>query len=153
MASKAESHVSTDHEEIRRWAEVRGGQPACVEGTGDEGDIGVLRLDFPGYGGEETLQHIGWDDWFNKFDGRELALLFQEQTAGGAQSNFNKLISREMAEESGSRSRSKGSTSTHRKSTAKKAAAKKAAAGRKTTRKSASKKATAGRKKTRKSTR
>jgi hypothetical protein len=158
MASKAESHVSTDHEEIRRWAEARGGQPACVKGTGGEGDIGMLRLDFPGYGGEESLQHIGWDDWFQKFDERELALLFQEQTAGGAQSNFNKLISRETAEESRSRSRSKGRTTTHRKSTPKKRApAKKAAAGRKTTRKSAAKKATAGptagRKKTRKSTR
>jgi len=66
---------------------------------------------------------------FQKFDERELALLFQEQTAGGAQSNFNKLISRETAEESGSRSRSKGSTTTHRKRTPKKTAAKKSDGG------------------------
>lgn len=152
MASKAESHVSTNREEIRRWAEARGGQPACVKGTGSEGDIGVLRLDFPGYGGEESLQHIGWDDWFDKFEERKLALLYQEQTAGGAQSNFNKLISRETAEESRSGSRSKGSAPAHRKSTPRKTASKKATAKRSSGSKTAAK-STRNRKTTRKSAR
>ena len=107
MATRAASHVTTDHDEIRRWAEARGGQPACVKGTGGGGDVGMLRLDFPGYSGEESLQHIDWDEWFDKFDERSLALLYQETTAGGAQSNFNKLVSRETAEaeESGGRRR------------------------------------------------
>ena len=99
MSANAQSHVTTDHEEIRRWAEKRGGQPACVKGTGGDGDVGMLRIDFPGYSGEESLQHISWDDWFEKFDDRNLALLFQEKTAGGAESSFNKLVSRETAEE------------------------------------------------------
>ncbi len=98
--TSATADITTDHEKIRRWAEERGGQPACVKGTGGHGDIGMLRIDFPGYSGEESLQHIGWDDWFDKFDERKLALLYQEQTAGGAQSNFNKIISRETAEHS-----------------------------------------------------
>ena len=46
MAKSAESKVSTDHEEIRRWAEERGAKPSCVRGTGGEGDIGMIRLDF-----------------------------------------------------------------------------------------------------------
>ena len=95
--SRAQANVTTDHDEIRRWAEARDAQPACVKGTGNKGDIGMLRLDFPGYGGEESLQHIGWDEWFDKFDARKLALLYQQQTAGGAQSNFNKLVSRATA--------------------------------------------------------
>lgn len=99
MSTNAESHVTTDHEEIRKWAEKREGHPACVKGTGGEGDVGMLRIDFPGYSGEESLQHICWEDWFAKFDERGLALLFQEKTAGGAESNFNKLVSRETAEE------------------------------------------------------
>jgi len=87
----------TEHEQIRQWAEERGGTPACVRGTGDRGDIGMLRLDFPGYSGQQSLQPISWDDWFEKFDERGLALIVQDKTARGEKSNFNKLISREGA--------------------------------------------------------
>ncbi len=89
------SHPLTDPEEIRRWAEERGAKPACVRGTGGKGDIGMLRLDFPGYSGEESLEPISWDDWLEKFDERGLALLVQDTTASGQRSNFNKLVSRE----------------------------------------------------------
>src|SRR5579884_708891 len=105
------SKTTQDHEEIRRWAEERGARPACVKGTGGEGDIGMLRLDFPGYSGEETLQHITWEEWFDKFDERNLALLYQEETAEGERSNFNKIVSAETAQaaEPGSH-RKRGST-------------------------------------------
>lgn len=96
--SKAESKVTFDHKEIRRWAEERHAKPACVKGTGGEGDIGMIRLDFPGYSGEQSLEHISWNEWFEKFDERNLALLYQETTAGGEKSNFNKIVSRETAE-------------------------------------------------------
>src|SRR5205085_4958967 len=88
------SKATTDHEQIRRWAEERGAHPACVRGTGGKGDIGMLRLDFPGYTGEDKLQPIGWDEFFKKFDQRRLALVYQEKTARGQKSNFNKLVSR-----------------------------------------------------------
>jgi hypothetical protein len=96
--SKAESKVTFDHDEIRRWAEERGAKPACVRGTGGDGDIGMIRLDFPGYSGEKSLEHIDWDEWFRKFDEQNLALLYQETTASGERSNFNKIVSRETAE-------------------------------------------------------
>ncbi len=54
----------------------------------------MLRIDFPGYSGAESLEHITWDEFFDKFDERNLAFLYQEHTAGGQKSNFNKLISR-----------------------------------------------------------
>ncbi len=92
------AHPLTDHEEIRQWAEERGGQPACVRGTGGKEDTGMIRLDFPGFSGEESLEHIGWDDWFEKFDQNNLALLVQDTTGSGQKSNFNKLVSRETAE-------------------------------------------------------
>jgi hypothetical protein len=85
----------TDHEQIRQWAEERGGTPACVRGTGGHGDIGMLRIDFPGYSGEQSLQPISWEDWFAKFDERNLSLIVQEKTGRGQKSNFNKLIKRE----------------------------------------------------------
>src|SRR5437763_7167917 len=96
--ARSRSNTTTDHEEIRRWAEERGGRPACVRGTGGNDDIGMIRIDFPGYSGEQSLEHIGWDDWFRKFDENNLALVYQDSTAGGQKSNFNKLIGREAAD-------------------------------------------------------
>ncbi|HET9182141.1 MAG TPA: hypothetical protein VFP59_08410 [Candidatus Angelobacter sp.] len=102
----------TDHEDIRRWAEERDGTPACVRGTGSGDDIGMIRLDFPGYTGKQSLEGINWDEWFDKFDDRGLALLVQDETARGQKSNFNKLVSRKTAGATG-----KGRDSTERKST------------------------------------
>lgn len=104
MPSRSSSRVLTDHDEIRQWAEQRKARPSCVRGTGGSNDIGMLRLDFPGYSGEQSLQPISWDDFFEKFDERNLSLLVQDETAGGARSNFNKLISRETSAESRNRS-------------------------------------------------
>jgi hypothetical protein len=91
------SHTTTNHDEIRRWAESRGARPACVKGTGGNGDPGMIRLDFPGYSGADSLQHISWDEWFEAFDANNLALVYQDKTAEGERSNFNKLIARDTA--------------------------------------------------------
>lgn len=95
MARK--SRVLTDHDEIRRWAEERDAQPACVRGTGSEEDVGMIRLDFPGYSGETSLEPVEWDEWLQKFDENNLALLVEDETARGERSNFNKIIGRETA--------------------------------------------------------
>jgi hypothetical protein len=99
MPSKTTNRVLTDHDEIRQWVEERGSTPAIVKGTGDEeaGDSGILRIDFPGYSGEDTLEPISWDEWFRKFDEAGLALVVQDYTASGERSNFNKIVSRETA--------------------------------------------------------
>jgi hypothetical protein len=91
-----ENHTTTDHEEIRRWAEARGGRPAHVAETGDGNDPGVLRIDFGD--ADEGLEEISWDEWFRAFDENGLALVYQEQTADGNESRFNKLVSRESVE-------------------------------------------------------
>jgi hypothetical protein len=98
MAS-APTRVTTDHEEIRRWAEARGGRPAHVKGTGDKNDPGVLRIDFPDDPPDESLEPISWEEWFRKFDERGLAFIYQDRTADGNLSYFNKIVSRESAEE------------------------------------------------------
>jgi hypothetical protein len=92
MAS--ETKTTTDHEEIRRWAEEHGGKPATVSGTKGGDEAGVLRIDFPGGAGEDQLEHISWDEWFKKFDENGLALLYQEQRASGEDSTFHKLVKR-----------------------------------------------------------
>jgi ferritin-like metal-binding protein YciE len=58
--SSSSSLTTTDHDEIRAWAEARGARPACVRGTGGRGDTGMIRLDFPGYSGAESLDEISW---------------------------------------------------------------------------------------------
>jgi hypothetical protein len=154
MASSTSS-ITRDHDEIRRWAEERGGRPAHVAKTGSQGDIGVLRIEFPGAPGskDENLEELSWDQFFEKFDERGLALLYQEETAGGARSNFNKLISAETAdaEEGGDGSRSRRAASSRRsggsnrggssrQSSAKKTAPRQPSRGASTAKKSAAKK-------------
>jgi hypothetical protein len=55
----------------------------------------MIRLDFPGFSGEGSLEEISWEEFFNAFDKNQLALVYQETTAEGQRSNFNKLVSRE----------------------------------------------------------
>jgi rubrerythrin len=91
------ARTTTDHEEIRRWVEERGGSPSCVRKTGGTNDPGILRIDFPGYSGEKSLQPMAWDDWFEAFDANGLAFLHQDMTASGEVSRFNKLVARDGA--------------------------------------------------------
>ena len=93
------TRITTDHEEIRKWVEARGGHPAHVKGTGDEEDAGLLRIDFPGYSGEQRLEAISWEEFFETFDENNLAFLYQEKTADGKESRFSKLISNDSAYE------------------------------------------------------
>jgi hypothetical protein len=97
---------TTDHEFIRRWVEERGGWPACVRGTGDrQGDIGMIRIDFPGFSGEESLERIDWDQWFQQFDENELAFLYRDMRhSDGELDRFNKLVKRTGDSSSGRRS-------------------------------------------------
>jgi hypothetical protein len=83
----------------------------------------MIRLDFPGYSGEQSLERIEWDEWFQKFDERGLALLVQEETARGERSNFNKLVSRETASGGGRGRSGKKSASGSRGGSSKRRAA------------------------------
>ena len=85
--------------------------------------MGMIRLDFPGYSGAQSLEHIDWDEWFQKFDDNNLALLVQEKTARGQQSNFNKLVSRETAKQGASSGRKRSASSSSRSSGSRRRAA------------------------------
>src|SRR5712671_5962180 len=100
FAAMAEAKTTTDHDEIRKWAEARGGRPAVVRSTHDKGGTGILRLEFPDAPNakDDALEEISWEEWFEKFDESGLALLYQEKTAKGERSNFNKLVGRETAD-------------------------------------------------------
>jgi hypothetical protein len=94
----ATSSTTTNHAQIKRWVEERGGFPAAVKRTESKNDLGILRIDFPGYSGEDSLERVEWEDWFKAFDANKLAFLHQDKTADGETSRFNKLVSRDKAE-------------------------------------------------------
>jgi hypothetical protein len=88
----AASYTTSDHDVIRAWAEARGGRPAKVGSTEDSSGGGVLRIEFDR--GDEQLDESDWDAFFQVFDERKLALVYQEKTSDGSTSRFNKLVSR-----------------------------------------------------------
>ena len=111
------SRNTRDHDEIREWAEARGAVPAEVTRTHTDDEPGILRFCFPDAvnRNDKNLREISWDEFFEKFDENNLELVYQEKTADGDVSNFNKLVHPESVAErargrSGSGSRSTGST-------------------------------------------
>ena len=90
-----ESKSTTNHEEIKTWAEARGGRPATVKSTAKGEAAGILRIDFPGYSGEDSLETISWDDFFKKFDEAGLTFLYQDKTKNGEESRFFKFVRRD----------------------------------------------------------
>ena len=90
-----DARKTTDHGEIRQWVEERNGKPASVPGTsrGDE-EVGLVRIDFAEDDDDESLEQISWDEFFEKFEQKQLAFLCQDQKANGEPSTFNKLVSR-----------------------------------------------------------
>lgn len=99
------STATRDHEEIRHWAEARGALPSEVASTHNRNEPGILRFQFPRSRGQndQNLREISWDAFFEKFDENDLELVYQEKTADGEKSNFNKLV---RAEQSSPSSRS-----------------------------------------------
>jgi hypothetical protein len=93
--SAHESKTTTDLKEIQKWAEKRGGKPSRVKGVGSgkDGD-GLIRIDFPGYSGGDSLEEISWEDWYEVFDKNGLEFLYQDKTAEGKESRFFKLVNK-----------------------------------------------------------
>ena len=90
----ASAKTTTDHNTIKKWVEKRGGKPARVKGTGSgDGDPGILRIDYPGYSGEDTLEEIEWDEFFEAFEDNNLAFLYQDE----GKSRFSKFVARNGA--------------------------------------------------------
>lgn len=86
------SHTTTNHSEIRKWTESRGGRPAVVKGTeGGDGE-GILRIEFRH---ADKLEDIDWEEFFETFEDRKLAFLYQDKTSDGKQSRFFKFVKRE----------------------------------------------------------
>jgi hypothetical protein len=94
MPQRDGARTTTDHDEIRTWAEDHGGKPAAVKSTHKGKDVGIIRIMFPDAPNSEhgALEEISWAEFFQEFDKRDLALLYEDD------SMFSKLIGRDTAE-------------------------------------------------------
>lgn len=86
------SETTTDHDVIRQWIEQRGGIPTVVKGTQDDEGEGILRIDFAER--DDALEEISWDEFFETFEDRGLAFLYQNETKDGKESRFFKFVNR-----------------------------------------------------------
>ena len=87
---QGQSLATRNHDVILQWAHLRKALPSVVGDTARRDGAGVLRIDFPAYGGKR-LKKIGWDRWFHMFDKRKLVFLYQERNMDGSKSIFFKL--------------------------------------------------------------
>jgi hypothetical protein len=90
----AKSKTTTDHEEIRHWAEARGGKPAAVKAAHRGKDAGIVRIMFPKgpHAEHDELEDISWDEFFRQFDESSLAPLYEPD------SMFSRIIGREATQ-------------------------------------------------------
>jgi len=102
----ADTITLTDHDAIRDWAAVRAGQPAMNDpAPGMEQSQPILRFVFGQHSYQDNdegadrpggLSIIEWDEWFQMFDERKLALVVHEDVPGRRE-QFHELIRREEA--------------------------------------------------------
>jgi len=87
----SQANTTTNHDEIQRWAEERGGHPSVVRTQKGKG--GILRFDF----GEpdDKLETASWEEFFKIFEENHLAFLHQDKTADGKPSRFSKFVERD----------------------------------------------------------
>ena len=93
---------TTNRGVIRKWVEERGGRPVVLRTRSrGEYDAAPPRINFPEYHGS-GFQTISWDQFFRKFDERQLVFVYQETMETGEMSRFFKFVSRVPARSNGS---------------------------------------------------
>jgi hypothetical protein len=91
-----DTKTTTDHAQIRSWAEDRGGRPVRVHGVfGRQADASDLRIDFLFEKYNDDVEQISWEDFFTQFDREKLVLVYQSETEGGSMSRFARIVRRD----------------------------------------------------------
>lgn len=88
----------TSHDDIRQWAEARGGNPMLMETPDGTGSRTLLQLTFGQHAintdGNEGPDRVGgfqlvsWEDWFAALEDAKLALRVSDDPAGGNEAEF-----------------------------------------------------------------
>lgn len=77
------SKTTTDHSEIKKWAESNDGKPAHVRDA-----PAILRIEFQDK--DDNLEVISWEKFFESFEENKLALVYSTDS----DSTFCKLVNR-----------------------------------------------------------
>lgn len=93
MADTTVRRITTDHDDIRHWAEERGGKPAVIREAAGALDPGEPRIKFSPR--ERTLQDVTWEEFFKALDKRKLAMLYIENPDGEDEDTFFRFVDRE----------------------------------------------------------
>jgi hypothetical protein len=82
---EGDRRMTSDHDEIRAWADARNATPATEEGTGTQ--YAVLRFRFP-QSWPENLRQIDWPTWFEAFDNLRLRFTYLVPADGSTSDEF-----------------------------------------------------------------
>ncbi|MBI1390351.1 MAG: hypothetical protein GC154_18085 [bacterium] len=94
---KDQLNVTVDHTTIRGWIEDRGGLPAAVKKGDDMYDVGVLKVHYPGERAGD-IEYITWDEFFEKFEFKNLAFAYRDSTRGDEDSRYCEFVPRKTRE-------------------------------------------------------
>ena len=83
-----ERKVTTDHEEIKSWAERSGGRPEVIDDPHAEADVVAPRIGFPHQPDDSQVsprlvREVLWEEFFAHFEEQSLAFEFQEPMEPG----------------------------------------------------------------------
>ena len=87
----SKASLTSNRNTITRWVEARGGKPAHVARTADPGKVGLLRIDL--MQSNRELEHISWDQWFEKLDEKGLSVALRDDNVDGSMSTYCRVIS------------------------------------------------------------
>jgi hypothetical protein len=90
-----ETKVTTDHEEIRHWAQERNGRPVSVKRDPLNPNGSIIQIDFLYDKYDDNIHEISWNEFFDAFENDALALVYQTETEGGRLSRFGRIVRRE----------------------------------------------------------
>lgn len=97
------TRTTTDHDEIREWAEARDAEPRRVTGAddgehrdGEDVDLESLRIDFPKAEDDPNLEPVSWDAFFENFEDADLAFRYQDRKHDGEQSYYHRFVRRDV---------------------------------------------------------
>ncbi len=81
---------TTNHQEIRLWAESRGAVAVEVLPTAVDCEPALIRLMLKAQGEDRHARILPWDEFFLKFDALDLTLVYDSEPTG-----YNELLQRE----------------------------------------------------------
>lgn len=88
----SQQKTTTNHTEIKNWAQEHNGVPAVIKDTEEGSGAGVLRIHFDN-SDDSNFKQVSWSEFFDTFDKKDLAFLYQDEK----DSTFHKFINKKEA--------------------------------------------------------